>query len=59
MAVAGFAMIGIFMALVMGKKVVPMVAFIVVPLTFAVAMGGLARMSVDTSSRASKILRRS
>lgn len=39
MAVAGFAMIGIFMALVMSKKVSPMVAFIVVPLTFALAMG--------------------
>ncbi|MGW5340873.1 CitMHS family transporter [Rhodococcus pyridinivorans] len=39
MAVAGFAMIGIFMALVMSRKVTPMVAFIVVPLTFAVVMG--------------------
>ncbi|TFI40415.1 hypothetical protein E4P29_24675 [Rhodococcus sp. 1R11] len=39
MAVVGFAMIGVFMALVMSKKVTPLVAFITVPLVFAIAAG--------------------
>lgn len=39
MAIVGFAMIGVFMALVMSKKVTPVVAFIVVPLVFAICTG--------------------
>jgi citrate-Mg2+:H+ or citrate-Ca2+:H+ symporter, CitMHS family len=39
MAVIGFAMVGVFMALVMSKAVTPMIAFILVPLAFAISAG--------------------